>query len=242
MKRNIKLLELACLAIMGAVLGLIIFTPYIVRSGFTFMEEQLTEAVFITLLFAAGSAVFWFYRKESRVNRNRLSQLQQEKGTLESRLTDAFAYIGSVNIQIHEIKSIFSEMGDFPETKKDFAHILRFLAERVLGMVNCDWVVLRIIDVKSLKTLRSHSQTRGNIIALKHKISNKDLAAGKPSNEFTAVRSGQNNFRITTFCILSPTKLSSDDNVFLKAVVNQLEMLFLIFTSNYYNDGGQSSR
>ena len=236
MNRNIKRLELTYLIILGVVLVLIIFTPYIIRSGFTFLEEQLTEAVFITLLFSVGYAIFLFYRKENIENQNRLALLKQEKGTLESRLNDAFAYIGSVNIQINEIKSVFSDIRNFPESKKDFAYILQFLAEKALTMVNCDWVVLRIIDVGSLKTLRDYAYTRGNIIALKHNISNKDLATNKTSNEFTVISSVQENFRIRTFCILPPIDLSRDEKVFLKALVNQLEMLFLIFDSNYYNN------
>ena len=242
MNRNIKLLEMTYLIILGVVLVLIIFTPYIIRSGFTFFEEQLSEAAFITLLFFVGFAIFLFYRKESIKNQNRLALLKQEKGTLESRLNDAFAYIGSVNIQINEIKSVFSDIRNFPETKKDFAYILRFLAEKALSMVNCDWVVLRIIDVGSLKTLRDYAQTRGNIIALKHKISNKDLATSKTSNEFTVIGSVQDNFCIRTFCILPPTQLSSDEKVFLQALVNQLEMLFFIFASNYYNNRNKNNR
>jgi hypothetical protein len=109
-------------------------------------------------------------------------------------------------------------------------------------MVNCDWVVLRIIDVGKLKTLRGHAQTRGNITALKHKISNKDLVANKTSNEFTVISSVQDNFRIRTFCILPPTQLSSDEKVLLKALVNQLEMLFFIFASNYYNNRNKANR
>ena len=242
MNQKIRLLELTYLIILGVVLLLIIFTPYIIRAGFSFLEEQLTEAVFITLLFSVGCAIFWFYRKENIKNRNRLALLKQEKGTLESRLNDAFAYIGSVNIQINEIKSVFSEMRDFPETRKDFENILRFLAEKALSMVNCDWVVFRIIDVGSLKTLRDYAATRGSIIALKHHISNKDLAANKTSNQFTVVRSVQDNFRVGSFCILPPTQLSSDEKVFLKALVNQLEMLFFIFTSNYYNNRNKDNR
>jgi len=242
MKRNIKLLELTYLIILGVVLVLIIFTPYIIRSGFTFFEEQLTEAAFITLLFSVGFAIFSFYRKESLKHQNRLALLKQEKGTLESRLNDAFAYIGSLNIQVNEIKSVFSDICNFPETKKDFAYILRFLAEKALCMVNCDWVVLRIIDVGNLKTLRGHAQTRGNIPALKHKISNKDLAANSTANEFTVISSVQDNFRIRTFCILPPTQLSSDEKVFLRALVNQLEMLFFIFASNYYNNRHKADR
>jgi hypothetical protein len=99
-----------------------------------------------------GFAIFLFYRKESIKNQNLLVMLNQKKGILESRLNEAFAYIGSLNIHINEIKSVFSDIRNFFETKQDFASILRFLAEKAPCMVNCDWVVFRIIDVGSLKT------------------------------------------------------------------------------------------
>jgi hypothetical protein len=161
--------------------------------------------------------------------------LTKEKGALENRLDDAFKYIGTVNIQIQEIKSVFSSVRKFPENKKDFGYILQFLADRVLSMVNTGWVLFRIIDTQSLNSLGEYSETRGDSVLPRHRISNKALVSSEKLG-FTVVESGQENFYIKTFCIIPEVKLSRDNRVFIKAIVNQLEMLFLIFTSIYYRE------
>jgi hypothetical protein len=103
-------------------------------------------------------------------------------------------------------------------------------------MVNTEWVVFRIIHTEDLDTLSEHSETRGNALLLKHKISNRELASDEKFQGLTVVGSAQQNFRIKTFCILPKEKLSSESKIFIRAVVNQIEMLFVIFTSIYYKN------
>ena len=231
-----KLLERAYFAILMAIFLLIVFTPYIIRSGFTRFDEEIAEVVAIALFFAVGYGIFFLYRKESARNRNEIDRLKQDKGALEKRLTEAFHYIGTVNIQIEEIRSAFSDIREFPENKKDFHSILQFLAEKVLCMVNAEWVLFRIVDTQNLDTLSEYSESRGNAFLLNHKISTKHLVSNEVFEGLTVVQSGQGNFHIKTFCIIPKEKLSRDQKVFIKALVNQLEMLFIIFTSSYYQN------
>jgi len=235
MNKNIRFLERTYLLTLIAIFLLIVFTPYMIHSGFTVFEEQLVEVATILFLFTTGYAVLSLYRKEATRNLEKIHRLTKEKGALENRLDDAFKYIGTVNIQIQEIKSVFSSVRKFPENKKDFGYILQFLADRILSMVNTGWVLFRIIDTQSLNSLGEYSETRGNSVLPRHKISNKALVSSEKLG-FTVVESGQENFYIKTFCIIPEVKLSRDNRVFIKAIVNQLEMLFLIFTSIYYRE------
>ena len=50
MNRNIKLLERTYLLILVTIFLLIVFTPYIIHSGFTVFEEQLAKVAIIILL------------------------------------------------------------------------------------------------------------------------------------------------------------------------------------------------
>ena len=236
MNKNIKFLERTHFLILVTIFLLIVFTPYIIHSGITVLEEQLVEAATIILLFTVGYVVLFLYRKEAARNLREINRLKQDKGALGNRLTEAFKYIGTVNIQIQEIKSVFSDVRKFPENKKDFGHILQFLADRTLSMVNAGWVLFRIIDTKNLDSLGEYSETRGNSVLPQHKISNRILVSNQKLKGFTVVGSGHENFYIKTFCIIPKAELSSDHEVFIKAVVNQLEMLFLIFNSIYYKD------
>jgi len=242
MNKNIKHLKRTYLLILVTIFLLIIFTPYIIHAGFTVFEEQLVEVSVIILLFTVGYAVLALYRKEAARNLQEINKLKQNKGALENRLTEAFKYIGTVNIQIHEIKSVFSDVQKFPENKKDFGYIMQFLADRTLSMVNAGWVLFRIIDTKKLDSLGEYSETRGNSVLPQHKISNRTLVSNEKLKGFTVVGSGHENFYIKTFCIIPKAELSSDDEVFIKAVVNQLEMMFFIFTSIYYRDSHAGNR
>jgi len=236
MNRNIKLLERAYVAILVAIFLIIVFTPYIVRSGFTLFDEEIAEVITIALFFTVGYGIFFLYRKEAARNRNELDRLNQEKGVLERRLAEAFHYIGTVNIQIEEIRSVFSDIRKVPENKRDFHSILQFLAEKVLCMVNAEWVFFRIIDTQNLDTLSEYSESRGNTVLLDHKISNKHLVSNEKFEGFKVLGSEQENFHIKTFCIIPKEKLSRDQEVFIRALVNQLEMLFIIFASTYYKN------
>jgi hypothetical protein len=236
MIRNIKLLERVYLFILVTILLLIVFTPYIIRSGFTLVEEEFAEVIAITLMFTAGYIIALLYRKEATRNRETLFRLKRDKDAMENRLSEDFKYIGAVNVEIEAIKSVFSGIRKFPESKKDFHHILQFLAQRILSMVNVEWMLFRIINTQNLNTLSEYSEKRGNTVLPGHKISNRQLTSNEKFDAFTIVRSGQKNIHFKTFCIIPGKKLSRDQEVFLQAIVNQLEMLFIIFTSIYFKN------
>jgi hypothetical protein len=236
MNRKARLLERTYLAILGMILLLIILTPYIIRSGFTVLEEELVEVAAIILLLGVGYAVLLLYRREAARNLKEANRLKRDKGDLKNQLSEAFSYIGTVNIQIQQIRSLFSDIKKFPENKKDFLHILQLVADRTLCMVSADWILFRIIDTRNLNTLREYTERRGNAAPMNCKISNRALASKEKFEVLTVVESEQENFHIRTFCIIPKKKISGDQKIFIKAAVNQLEMLFLIFTSIYYKE------
>ena len=236
MNRNIKLLERVYLFILVMMFLVIVFMPYIIRSGFTLVEEELAEVIGIALMFSAGYIIALLYRREAARNRENLITLKQDKGTLENRLSEDFKYIGAVNVEIEAIRSVFSGIRKFPENKKDFHHTLQFLTQRTLSMVNVGWILFRIINTQNLNTLSEYAEKRGETVLPNHKISNRQLASNEKFEAFTIVESEQENIHIKTFCIIPEKKLSRDQKIFIKAVVYQLEMLFIIFTSIYYKN------
>ena len=155
---------------------------------------------------------------------------------MEERLMSAFKHIGSVNVQIDEVRSAFSEIKKYPENKKDFKYILQFLVNKVLCMTDSDWVLFRIIDAANTSTLGEYYEARGDTASLKYKFSNKKLLVNDSIHGCTIVKSTQENFTIKTCCIFQASLINRDQEILIKAIVNQLEMLFLIFSSNYYKN------
>jgi hypothetical protein len=236
MKLRIKLLERIYTLSLISLFLFIVFTPYLIKSGISLFEEELVEVITIIFLFGVGYIVFLLYRKEVAKNLEKLARSKQQKRSLEQQLAEAFKYIGSLNIQVREIRAVFSDIRKFPESKKDVKYILQFLSDRALSIVNVDWVMLRIIDTQALNTLGECCQTRTSAVILKHRIANRELMSAKNMLDLAITATVQENFNVKTFCIMPKIELSQEQKIFLMALVNQLEMLFVIFTSLHYKN------
>jgi len=239
-KRKLRLLEGIYIILLVCLFTLIISTPYLISNKVSLthniiIDEEFVEGLLIALLLVISYVVSARYRKELDEYRSEITNLSAKKADVESRLTDAFKYIGAVNVQIEEIESLFLSLNKYPEDKKDFKNSLSYLAQKVLGIVNVDWIIFRIIDIDSLKTLREFSETRGSAVLLKHNISNKSLVGAKSIDGCDVISSNQKNLTIKVFCIIpSVDHMTAIQKGLVQTVVNALEMLFIIFASQYY--------
>ena len=79
MNKNIRILERTYLLLLVITFLLIVFTPYIIHTGFTVFEEQFVEVAIIILLFTVGYAALSLYRKEAARNFKNINVLAKEK-------------------------------------------------------------------------------------------------------------------------------------------------------------------
>ncbi|MFC1678476.1 hypothetical protein ACFLZ9_01920 [Patescibacteria group bacterium] len=222
-------------------LGLLIFSPILIQSGvsiktITIGEEIIQEALIISLLLITY-ITFRFYKKSIVDHINEIKSLEQKKKSLEEQLEDSLRYIGRVNVQIQEIQSLFAATKKFPENKKDFRNILKFNCEKILGIINVDWVIIRIINPDNYNTLSEHNEARGSAVLLKHELSNKEIVNNELQKNLCITCSDQDNLTIKVFCVLPAKKISNEQDALVKTILNQLEMLFVVFTSQYYKEG-----
>jgi hypothetical protein len=238
-RRNFRLIKGGYLTLLTLLFALIISTPYLITKDalvrhHILIEEEFVEGFLIAGLLVVSYFVLGLYREELNNYRNYIKELSLKKADVESRLSDAFKYIGAVNIQVEEIQSIFSLLKEYPKDKKDFKNTFRFLSEKVLCIVKVDWVIFRIINMDSLRTVSEYSETRGNIVLLKHNISNKSVVTTESINGFSIISSDQTNLIIKMFCIVPSEELTTTQKNLIKTIVNTLEMLFIVFTSQYF--------
>ena len=213
----------------------IIITPFL---SFKFLRipEEISEASLITFLLIIVALLFRFYIKE--VDRYKL---QQE--TLEERLRDTFKYIGSINLQLEEMKKVFADFNKYPESKKDVQALFAHTAEHVLGIINADWVMLRVVDINTCATLHEYFISRGNKKVEKVKPDNKELLEGNCSfGKCSIVKSNQDNFNIKAYCILPVEAENNNQEFLINSIVNQLEMFFIIFNSLYYKKNSETKK
>ncbi|MFH0803067.1 MAG: hypothetical protein V2A78_11890 [bacterium] len=237
-KNRLSLLEAIYLAVMAILALATITTPFLVTHNFLIFQEETVEVILLGLLVIISLGILLLYRREAEKSRLKCQQMLQAKMGMEDRLNEAFKYIGSLNVQIEEIRSVFSDAIKYPENKKEMKYIMEFLAGRILGIVDADWVILRIVEPETRKTLREAHVARGNAILLNSPIENEFLI--QPQSErlkdYTIVTSTQRSLDLVVFCILPRRDITRNQKIFLEAIANQLQLLFLIFTSSYYKN------
>lgn len=241
-QKKIRLLQAIYFAGLTLLFLLVVLTPYFIEGNFELknrdiVREEIAEGAVIALLLIVGYLASRLHQKELDKYHKELTELTTCKYDLENRLNDAFSYIGEVNVQLLEIKSVFSALQKYPESKKDYRSVLIFLARKALGIANVDWVIFRIINPESLRTIQEYSETRGSGILLKHNISNRAMVSCEAIADCSIVSSEQENLTIKTFCILPTEKLTDNQTILLRTIVSEVEKLFIIFSSEYYREG-----
>jgi len=200
---------------------IVILSPYIISRGVSFLEEESLEGILIFLSLALGFFIFYLYQKEIKKH--------------QQKLEDSFLYIGKMNVQLQELADAFSKIENYPINKKRFQDVKEYLLEKILGIVNVEWVMFRIIDIDTHQTIKDGSKARGSVVLLKCEISNKELLEGKYLEDYEVIRSNNKNLSIDTFCIIPKTKLGDNQLFMIKFIIKQLEQLFLLFTFIHKN-------
>jgi hypothetical protein len=239
-KGKYRLVERIYIAILILLYVLIICTPYLLSNKVLLKNDVFIGAEFLAgLLIAVLLVISYFvsvlYRKTIDKYNSQIKELSIKKADVEHKLNDAFKYIGTVNVQIEAIKSLFSSLKEYPKDKKDLKNCFHLLAEKVFCLAKVDWVIFRIINTDNLKTMREYSETKGQTILLKHTISNKSIIS-EAVDSCSVVSSDQKNLTIKVFCILPSNELTETQKHLIKAIADTMEMLFIIFKSKYYRE------
>lgn len=227
MKFKVYTLENLYLVTLGILVILIIATPYFVNRGYSIFDEEVLEVIMSTFLFVVGFLIYSLYK----------SDIARKQKSIDESLN----YIGNINLQISHIKSIFNQMKKYPENKNDFKDAIKFLANKALGIVGVDWILFRIIEIENTKTLAEHFQARGKVTLVRYEVSNKSLVQYKACQGCSVIQSDQENFDMQAFCVLPTEKISEEQKIMLKAIVNNLAMIYLIFTSTHYENSRRNS-
>ncbi len=161
---------------------------------------------------------------------------QDEVHKNHSSINELLKYIGGINVQISEIKSYFADIKKYPTTKSDMKNIYKLMADKVLAVVNVDWVVFKIIENTQAKMLSEYGQARGGAKLPSAKISNQELINKEARIDYEIIRSNQANSNVTVCCVHPRVKLNKSQQIFLERLVDDLCMFYLIFSSVHYKD------
>jgi hypothetical protein len=237
--QKMRILEIVYFITLTMLFIAVIGTPFFIHGSFALtakfvVKENAIEALLIFSLLLAAYFISGFYRTELNKYRQELNRLACNNNALTDRLADAFKYIGGVNVQLQQIRSILCGVDHYPENDNEFKDVLSLFAQKALGMVNSDWVLIRFISRHNFRTIREHREYRRNAVGSNGRLSNKAIVQRHPLDGYSIVASSQKNLTIHVACILPIKTLAKEEKILLEAIVSELEMLFIIYTSPYY--------
>lgn len=219
----------------------IIYTPTLVRGSLhitekLIIEEETIEGSLLAILFFLSIIILNLYKREVSKHKVLIKKINNDKKKVEDRLIDSDQYIGIVNVQIQEIKSIFSSIDNYPQTKTEFKKTFSLFGERILGIVNSNWSLIRIINSSTQRTIIEHFETRERIPPTYPHVSNKMIIEKQQMSSHALIISNPKNLDILVFCVVPVDKISNDERVFIQAIIDEITKMFIIINSSYYKN------
>jgi len=238
--RKIKRLEIFYATTIGVLMVMVIGAPFLVRQWITMTnhllsEQEILEALLIAVLLSLAYALSRIYKRQLSALQEEIQRLAMNNTTMQCRLTDAFKYIGQVNVQLQEIRSAFSLLNRLPQSRKEFKTLLRVFAKKALTIANTDWAAVRIIERTSLRTLIEHLEARRSWSDLHPHIGNRAIIEGEAVAGRAIIRCENENLDIAVVCIFPRDELSWEEKVLLESIAGEIELLFFTFTASQLN-------
>lgn len=200
------------LTLIGILLALIVSTPFLVNRGFNRLDEEVVEALVILILTVVTIRVFALYHREIRQKEHSIAQFARHVGTL--------------NLQVEQIGSLFREIEDWSRQHRSLQHLFALLADRVIEVVNADWVVLRIIESESGRTLAECSRTRARTYRSLPVISNRRLIQTTNLRDYSVI--GQDLLHLKTRCVLPVKQLTETQALLIRVILDSLSLLYVV--------------
>jgi hypothetical protein len=244
LNHHISSLQLLFFVIYVILSSVMICTPIIITGSVhitkTFIiDEDVMEVILLSILFALSLLIFKLSRQEAHKQDELINKFKNDKKTADEKLFDSLEYIGKVNVQIEEIKSIFNTTNAYPETRNDFKKSIRFLSGRVLGIVNTNWALFRIISSDTHRTMYECFEAREGFSCRYPHVSNKLIVEKQFTSPFTTVISHPHKLNVLVCCAMPVNTINNDQRIFIQAIMNEITMLFIILnSSNDNNDNG----
>jgi hypothetical protein len=232
--KKLKLLIAVYCIVLVFLLLSVIAMPMVIRHGLTVgrrwvIEEETLETALIVLLFGVSYFLLRGFKSALGAYERAVKRAGTDKSRLVSRLTEAFSYIGVVNVEIKEIQSIICGVEHYPQTKREFKQLLDRLGGKVMAVTGAPWVAVRMISRRSGRTANEHFMESRRGALPSATVGNREILDGRRVDGFRVIGARQQNLDLLTVCILPRTDLSEEDVILITAIANQIEMMFLIY-------------
>jgi hypothetical protein len=237
MASNIERLRNIFLATFFFLVITIIFTPLLVRGGFSLFSEEVLESILLLTQVSAAWRIFRLYQRSVEKREREIQKLTIEYQKREKDLLEAFAYLGKVNVQVSLIQSFLQKI-KAPSSRKEAETYIKEILKIALSLSGKNWVTLRAVDNQTLQTTSEYwAKANAGIDTTGIKIGNKEIVKWEKNKEACQISghcvfgsSGSELSSVKVFLIfLNGKKMEPDIEDFLRAAANQCEVLLTLF-------------
>lgn len=195
----------------------IVATPTLVSDGFSIFTEEHIE---VTLLVILTVASFILYKK-----------YRDTIGALEERYSDLTKHVGALNLQTVQVEALFNEAIKLPKNKRDIRRTIDTVNTSILSAVSVDWVMIRLVDTRTRRTLTEQLTTRAGVAETETQmpeISNKLLLEHNHIPGLHTFHSNPENSYVAAYCVFPTSNLNKHQHTVIRAAVNNISILYLI--------------
>lgn len=220
-------------SILSLLLLCVSITPLLVRHGISLtdhfmIEEEVMEVALILTLYGGSLLLLLHMVKRIKAYRSSVDKAMLEKSKLISRLAEAFKYIGEVNVEIQEIESALCGVAYYPQSKREFRRLVHGLATRAMTIAAVPWLMVRMIERQSGQTLYEHAVRYPGASLPSATMGNRALMDGQQVEGLRTIGPRRPDIDLLTVFILPEAKISKEKTILLTAILNQIEMLFIL--------------
>ena len=236
--RKFKFLVFVYLGILAFVLLAVMATPLIIQFGVSvtrefIIEEDIVETALIIILLGISCLIFRRFRQALESYEHRVLNTGEENSRLMVRLADASSYIGTMNVELEEIKAIVCGTERYPQSKNELKRYMDHLVAASMTVAGTAWAVVRIVSRDSGQTVKEYAAVRPHQTLPPATMGNREILENQHVEGLRAVGSRQKNLDLHTVCILPRTDFSEKEIILIRAVIAQIELFFLLYRAGF---------
>ena len=238
--RKLKFFISLYLGVLVFLLLSVIAMPLIIQSELSLtkeiiIEEGLLETSLIVILLGISYFFLRAFKHTLKDHEVAVVRAGEEKSRLLSRLTEAFSYIGTINVELQEIRSILCGLESYPQTKREFNLFVDHLTAKAMTVAGTAWAVIRLISRFSGGTITEYTAVRPNGVLPSACMGNREVLEDRPTEGMRKIVTCQKNLDFLTVCILPMKPLSEEENILITAIISQIELFFLLYRAGFLN-------
>ena len=216
----------------------VITIPMVIQQGISvtrefIIEEEIFETALIAILFVISYLILRGFKHTLKTHKHAVNRAGEENSRLVSRLTEAFNYIGTINVELQEIQPVLCGVERYPQTRREFKRFIEHLAAKAMTVAGTPWIVIRMISRCNGRTVKEYAIVRRKGVLPSATMGNRAILEDRNVEGLRTIASRQKNLDLLTVCILPTIQLSDEENILITAIINQIEMLFVLYRAGF---------